>query len=91
MKTHEHNPVFVSSHLCHPVGHSGHWYRGIPVYQEGLALPEDQGGLSYPALRVVRVLFGVILMIVRGSGSRWSYTGTNDLQEEDKNTVFLAF
>lgn len=78
----------VLSYLCLPVVRSGHWYQGSPVCQAGLALPEAPGGLSFPAPRVVRVLFGPTLQTGRGSGSVWSYSETSGLQEvEEENSL----
>lgn len=56
---------------------SGHWYQGSLACRLGLALPEVPVGLSYLALRVARVLFGLTPLTGRGSGSVWNYNETN--------------
>lgn len=68
-----------SSHLSLLVVRSGRWNQGSLACRMGLALLEVLGGLSYPALRVARVLFGPTPPTGRGSGSVWSYSETGGL------------
>lgn len=63
--------------LALPVVRSGRCYQGSLACRVGLALPEVLGGLSFPALLVVRVLFGLTPTIGWGSGSVWSYSETS--------------
>lgn len=63
--------------LSLPVVHSGRWYQGSLVCQEGLALPEVLEGLFDLALLVAQVLFGLTLQTGQGSGSGWSYSETS--------------
>lgn len=55
---------------------SGRWYQGNLACRMAPALPEVLGGLSYPALQVVRVLFGLTPLTGRESGSVWSCSET---------------